>query len=91
MLRHICCIHIYLLTVAEYMIGGAEPSEELWMYSTVNATWELLETRAGEDKPKARISAAMTAVGNNILIHASQTNSISKSLHHQTKPFPYMS
>ena len=39
------------------------------MYSTVNATWELLGTQAGEAKPKARMQVAMTAVGNNILIH----------------------
>ena len=39
------------------------------MYSTVNATWELLGTQAGEAKPKARMEFAMTAVGNNIVIH----------------------
>ena len=39
------------------------------MYSTVNATWELLGTQAGEAKPKARKEFAMTAVGNNIVIH----------------------
>ena len=61
--------NIYLLPVAGYISGGAEPSEELWMYSTVNATWELLGTQAGEAKPKARKDVAMTAVGNNIVIH----------------------
>ena len=54
---------------AGYISGGAQPSEELWMYSTVNATWELLGSQAGEAKPKARMEFAMTAVGNKIVIH----------------------
>ena len=39
------------------------------MYSTVNATWELLGTQAGEAKPNARMDLAMAAVGSDILIH----------------------
>ena len=39
------------------------------MYSTVNATWKLLGTQAGEAKPNARDGLAMTAVGSDILIH----------------------
>ena len=36
------------------------------MYSTVNATWELLGTQAGEAKPNTRMDLAMTAVGSDM-------------------------
>ena len=50
------------------------PSDELWRYSTISASWELLNKQEGGVQPSARSFHVMAAVGSELYLHGGLLN-----------------
>ena len=56
------------------LVPSDGPSDELWRYSTISASWELLNKQEGGVQPSARSFHVMAAVGSELYLHGGWTH-----------------
>ena len=72
--------HVMAVVGADLYLHGGDrnydlgPSDELWRYSTISASWELLNKQEGGVQPSARSFHVMAAVGSELYLHGGWTH-----------------